>query len=99
MPTTNDPNDPELTIEDPENNQRMRYLVLSEQELAAGFVRPVRMSYEHLVCKTVTSMSMPIAVTYARKPEFYTHTYCGACAGHFPVDEFVWDGTDEKVGS
>jgi hypothetical protein len=78
------------------------YVVLSEAERAKGFVRPVRHAYRHLTCGTVTTMGTALAETYARDPKFYTGTFCCACRKHFPVGdagEFVWDGTDEKVGT
>jgi len=97
--TTDDRNDPELNIVDPETNQQMSYLVLSDEERAKGFVRPVRRTYVHLTCEAVTTMGLKIAETYARDPGFYTGTFCSNCGTHFPVDQFVWDGTDLKVGS
>lgn len=78
------------------------YWVLSEEERAKGFIRPVRYSYRHLVCGAVTSMHKSIAETYARDPSYYGATMCLMCKGHFPVGEsgqFVWDGTDVKVGT
>lgn len=50
-------------------------------------------------CNTVTSMAQGIAETYARNPHFYGSTYCCYCMKHRPVEEFVWDGTEERVGS
>jgi hypothetical protein len=81
------------------------YLVLSEAERAQGFVRPVRRSYQHTVCGSVTTMSVPIAETYARQPDFYGATYCVTCRRHVPVGECRWvdpaSGAvlDEAVGS
>lgn len=78
------------------------YLVLSAEERARGFVRPLRESYVHLKCGTVTKMARGLAETYAREPAFYSGTFCANCRNHFPVGEngeFVWDGTDEKVGT
>jgi len=75
------------------------YLVLTEEERAAGFLRPVRRSYIHKTCGCVTTMGIAIAETYARNPNFYGATYCVACAMHLPVNEFLWDGTNEEVGS
>jgi hypothetical protein len=78
------------------------YWVLSESERAKGFVRPVRRSYRHKKCGSVTTMGVALAETIARQPDFYGATYCCACGGHFPVGEhgeFVWDGTTEKVGT
>lgn len=84
------------------NGQQKGYVVLSEEERARGFIRPVRHSYTHLACGQTTRMSNAIAETYARDPTFYSGTFCTACQAHFPVGEkgqFVWFGTDEKVGT
>lgn len=78
------------------------YVVLSAEERAKGFVEPVRRSYRHLTCGTVTIMGQSLAETYARQPEFYSGTFCCGCGAHFPVGEdgqFVWDGTDQRVGT
>lgn len=155
MSLTTDPKDPKL-IEGQKNEtgQHEIYLVLSEEERAKGFVRPVRKSYIHIGryvdlyggtiepldekdrfspnkvaflrypesespcvgkyltqeefenmgkniggCNGVTSMGIALAETYARDPKFYTATYCGHCGKHLPVNEFVWEGSDERVGS
>lgn len=99
---TDDPNDPGLTRytgpEEP-GPQHEVYLVLSEEERAKGFVRPVRATYRHDHCGRTTEMSTALAETYARDPAFYGATYCCTCRAHFPVDQFVWDGTNERVGS
>jgi hypothetical protein len=50
-------------------------------------------------CGTVTTMNRAIAETYARSPHFYGATYCTGCQKHLPVSEFIWLGTDERVGS
>lgn len=53
-------------------------------------------------CRGVTTMGLALAETYARDPGFYGGTYCAHCRNHFPVGadgEFVWDGTDERVGT
>lgn len=101
MPSlTTDPNDPRLGYgSDKEPGpQNEVYLVLSPEELAQGFVRPVRRTYVHKTCGVATTMSQPIAETYARDPKFYGATYCVGCQKHLPVSEFLWDdGT--TVGS
>lgn len=132
------------------DGQQEKYLVLSEEERAKGFVRPVRRSYQHVGahplhplrdltaeeharydefdyvkyeeypaggdalgrfwtqaqlgsgCGAVTTMGEALAETYAREPGFYHGTFCAHCGAHFPVGErgeFVWDGTDERVGT
>lgn len=87
---------------DPATGMQKGYVVLSDAERAKGFVRPVRHGYVHLKCGSLTTMSPAIAETYARQPYFYSGTFCVACRKHFPVGpdgEFVWDGTDIKVGT
>jgi hypothetical protein len=101
MSLTSDPNDPRLTrgIDNQPVPQSEAYLVLSEEERAKGFVRPVRCSYLHKSCGTITRMGRALAETYARDPKFYGATYCCRCQMHRPVAEFVWEGTDHIVGS
>jgi hypothetical protein len=101
---TDDPNDPNLTrgADETPVPQADKYLVLSDEERAKGFVRPVRRSYVHDTCGAVTTMGQAIAETYATDPTFYGATYCASCRMHRPVGadgEFTWDGTDEKVGT
>lgn len=140
------------------DGQQKDYLVLSAEERAKGFVRPVRSAYVHVGrpavrhplrdltdeeraryepfgyvkyeeyppevrksssvvgrfwtqadldrvgkgCGNTTTMSRQLAETYARDPSFYSGTFCATCRQHFPVGaegEFVWEGTDEKVGT
>lgn len=50
-------------------------------------------------CGGVTTMARSIAETYACNPKFYTGTFCAGCCQHFPVEQFVWEGTEELVGS
>jgi len=102
-----------------ENGQQKGYVVLSEEERAKGFIRPVRDAYVHIGkltqlvndagenshevrmggCGTKTVMGLSIAETYARDPKFYSGTFCCGCRKHLPLNEFVWNGTDEEVGS
>jgi hypothetical protein len=83
----------------PATGMQKGYVVLTAEERAKGFVRPVRRSYKHLKCGTVTTMSQEIAETYAREPGFYSGTFCAYCREHKPLVEFVWDGTSEQVGT
>jgi len=75
------------------------YWVLSPAELAKGFVRPVRQTYTHHICGFNTKMNITIAETYAVNPKFYDKTFCVKCKDHFPVSQFVWEGTKDIVGS
>lgn len=49
-------------------------------------------------CYEATTMGLALAETWARDPYFYSGTYCATCQAHFPVEEFVWEGTDEELG-
>jgi len=151
MGLTTDRNSPCLDkIKD--DGQQECYLILSDEERAKGFVRPVRTSYVHVGkkidtskmrdltdeekerykkwnyvgfipeedkdspttgrfikesdlkkgCGTVTTMGISLSETYARDPKFYSGTFCCGCGTHLPVGEhgeFVWQGTNEKVGT
>jgi hypothetical protein len=134
----------------PSTGMQKGYVVLSEEERAKGFVRPVRRSYRHVGkrpkhplrdldaaeleagldlkfakfeayppgttkvgrywtaaelasgCDQVTTMGLALAETYARDPKFYGGTFCVTCRAHFSVGadgEFVWEGTEERVGT
>ncbi len=88
---------------DPKTGQHESYWVLTEEERAKGFVRPVRNKYVHLTCGVVTRMGQALSETYARDPKYYGATFCVHCQKHFPVGpdgEFVWDDEKrEKVGT
>lgn len=82
--------------------QHSSYIVLCEEERQKGFVRPVRNSYKHLTCGTVTTMGQALSETYARDPSFYGATFCCGCGKHFPVGEngeFIWTADGTKVGT
>jgi hypothetical protein len=136
------------------DGQYRDHWILSDEERARGFVRPVRLSYVHVGmpepknplrdltaeeaeryaqfgyvkyekypsgegatgrfwtkaelekigkgCKGITNMPRKIAETYAAKPDFYGSTFCCHCGDYFRVGEtgeFVWQGTDERVGT
>lgn len=96
-----DERSPAPTEERLSDGQHADHWILSDEERAKGFVRPVRRTYVHEVCGVATTMPAPIAQTYAREPSFYGSTFCCGCKGYFRVGEagdFVWDdGT--KVGT
>ena len=50
MGVTSDPNDPCIQNIDPETNMQACYLVLSEEERAKGYVRPLRTTSIHDPC-------------------------------------------------
>lgn len=86
---------------DPSTGMHQDYWVLPPEEIAKGFIRPVRRSYIHSKCGGLTRMNQTIAETYARNPKYYSATFCCNCGTHLPVGaegEFVWeDGS--KVGT
>lgn len=85
------------------DGQYQDHWVLSDEERAKGFIRPVRRSYVHDACGAVTTMGLKLAETYARQPSFYGSTFCVRCGGYYRVGaegEFTWaDGSGEKVGT
>ena len=97
--TDGSPEDPDHRAIDPATGMQKGYVVLTEEERKKGFVRPLRRSYQHVSCGSVTSMGLALAETYARDPSFYNATFCVACKNHFPLSEFLWEGTTETVGS
>lgn len=80
-------------------DQHEVYLVLSDDERAKGFIRPLRRSYTHTTCHSSTRMGLALCETYARDPKFYGSTYCCGCRMHLPVAEFRWDEDGNTVGS
>lgn len=98
---TSDPSDKNLRwgVDNQPTQMNKAYIVLSKEERAKGFVRPVRLSYLHKTCNTSTFMSREIAETYARDPKYYGSTFCSNCQMHRPISEFLWEGSDETVGS
>lgn len=101
MGLTSDPNDPRLThgADSEPTPQAEVYLVLSEEERAKGFVRPLRYTYIHQKCGVTTRMGQALSETYARDPKFYGATYCVGCQMHSPVSEFNWIVDGLVVGS
>lgn len=101
MALTTDPSDPRLGhgVDAEPIPQHEVYLVLSAEEIAKGFVRPLRRSYTHKKCRASTRMGLALCETYAAQPAFYGATYCVGCGMHLPVSEFVWDEDGQPVGS
>jgi hypothetical protein len=91
---TEDPDDPRVKYGEPDIEQVPQneiYLVLPEAERSQSkFQRPYREAYWHSICEQTTTISQPIAQSYARNPKFYQSTYCVHCMMHRPVNEFLW---------
>jgi hypothetical protein len=73
------------------SGQQKDYVILCPAERAKGFVRPVRRTYKHKTCGSITTMGLALAETYARDPGFYSGTFCCTCGAHFPLDQFTWE--------
>ena len=103
MSTTEDREDPRLShgSDTEPRPQAEVYLVLSKEERAKGYVRPLRNSYIHRDgrCGAFTTMGSELSETYARNPKFYGSTYCVGCQKHRPNAEFFWAADSEVVGS
>lgn len=99
MSYTTDRNNPDLKygVDNEPVEQNKAYLVLSDEELSKGYIKPYRDSYTHLNCGTVTKMGEMIAATYATDPWFYGATYCCGCMKHRPLNEFVWEPDGESM--
>ena len=64
------------------------------------FVQPVRESYTHVdgECNgATTTMGTKLAESFARDPRQYGKTFCARCGDYYPLDEFVWEGTDVRI--
>lgn len=97
--TSGEPVEQVVTRQQGERGLRGSYVILAPEERAKGFVRPVRLSYIHVRCSTRTNMAKAIAETFARDPQFYTHTFCVRCDTHVPVGECIWEADASPVGS
>jgi hypothetical protein len=100
MPLTTDRHDGCLHEIDPETGMQHCYLILPDGQ-RQNLVRPLRLSYVHQTCDSVTTMARPIAETYAANPHFYGATMCVACKAHFPVGEhgeFTWVENGQDTG-
>jgi hypothetical protein len=71
----------------------------SEAPLTGRFWTQAQLDAVGKGCGVVTRMGRALSETYARNPRFYGATYCVGCQKHLAVAEFVWDGTNERVGS
>lgn len=91
------PADRSHTEINPATGQQKGYIVLSPEERAKGFVKPVRRSYTHARCGVMTTMGTSLAETYARNPNFYSGTFCCGCNTHYDLDQFTWEPDGEPM--
>jgi hypothetical protein len=91
------PDDWSHTEKDPATGLQKDYIVLTPEERAKGYKKPVRRKYVHKVCGVVTTMHSALAETYARNPYFYSGTYCAGCCAHFDLEQFIWEPDGEPM--
>ena len=53
--------------------------------------------YKHLKCKTQTEISGPEFRALSDPMASMKETFCDECDGHFPINEFAWSDTNEKI--
>lgn len=99
MSLTTDRNNPNLEygVDNEPIEQNAVYLVLSNEEISKGYVKPYRDTYKHLTCRTITKMNEIISANFARDPWFYGATYCYNCRMYRPLNEFVWVPDGESM--
>lgn len=54
-------------------------------------------NYTHSKCKTQTEVSGPEFSALSDPLAGMKETFCAQCDGHFPLSEFVWSDTSEKI--
>lgn len=91
------PEDGSHTHINPLTGQQRGYVVLTPEERAKGFVKPLRNSYIHETCGVQTKMGSALSETYARDPYFYSGTFCVGYNAHFPLNQFHWDADKEPM--
>lgn len=98
------PNHPLIDLTDDEKERYKRFGYIKFEKYNDGAVTGRYWTQEQLDkvgkgCGVATHMGLALAETYARDPKFYGATFCCGCGRHLPVAEFVWDGTQDRVGS
>lgn len=73
--------------------------ILTDKERDRGYVRPVRQTYTHKKCGKDTMLAIALAQGFAGDLSFLREAYCTTCGKHFPVSDFLWEETEEEVGS
>jgi hypothetical protein len=61
----------------------------------------VKTKYTHIACGYTSSLRTGTARLMASSPNLYNCLRCHNCKDHFPVGrygDFIWEGTDLKVG-
>ena len=97
----------EITDEERERYSKLGYIKFeaypkSDSPVTGRFWTQAELDKIGKGCGTVTTMPRLCAETFAREAGYYGSTFCCGCGAYFPVGaagEFVWDGTDERVGT
>lgn len=93
----------DLTPEEEERHKGYGYVKYeaypeSESPLVGRFWTQAQLSRIETGCNVVTTMSKPLAETWAADPHFYGATYCTGCQRHYPVAEFIWETDGVRLG-
>jgi len=75
---------------DPTTGQQKGYVVLTAEERAKGFVKPVRGIVYPQGLRLPDEYGTALAETYARNPWFLQRHVCCACGAHFDLNQFHW---------
>lgn len=94
----------ELTTEENDRHAGRHYVAYekypdSDDPIVGRYWTQADLDAAHAGCGGVTTIAARIAETYARDPKFYAATFCSHCRKDLPVDHFVWEGSDDRVGS
>ncbi len=94
----------DLTAEEVERHSRFGYVKFEEYPESESSVTGRYWTQTQLDsiggCGSMTTMTDDLAETFARDPSYYGGgTFCCNCRKHLPLEEFVWEGTNERVGS
>lgn len=95
--------DPPNHLKKRADGQQTSYVVMSDMKLKGTMpTRPFQKRVRHLRCMTLTEMHDKMAMTISRDPTFYKALFCARCQGHFKIGqdgEFLWDKSDQRVGT
>jgi len=58
---------------------------------------PESRNYTHTRCRTVTAVSENDFTALSDPFSVVPATYCVGCETHFPLDQFTWDDTGERI--
>ena len=54
--------------------------------------------YTHLICGSEMLMDRTRVALMLKYPGYFLKVFCDKCGDRFPLEDFVWSGTDTKLG-